>query len=77
MPWSFGDSDVVRIALQITAVAPFYAGLAYTAGALAESRDVLHRVFSRPSMAPEPEMTRTHDESEQDQQSERPVHEVN
>ena len=77
MPWSFADSDLVRIALQMTAVAPFYAGLAYTAGALAGLRDVFRRFFSHPSVASDPEMTRTHDEPEQDQQSERPVHEVN
>lgn len=77
MPWSFGDPDFVRIALQMTAVAPFYSGLAYTAGALAGTRHVLLRVFSRPTMALEPEMNRTHDESEKGQQLEKPIHEAN
>ena len=39
----FGGVDPVRVALQMSVVAPFYAGLAYTAGALAAT----HRLFGR------------------------------
>lgn len=71
IPPFFGGGDFVRIALQMTTVAPFYAGVAYTAGAVAGSRDVLHKVFSRPEL----DVSRT-DESELVRESEKPVQEL-
>jgi hypothetical protein len=40
------DSDPVRIALQIFVTAPFYAGLAYTAGASIKRLQLLERLFA-------------------------------
>ena len=50
----FGGVDPVRIAQQMTVVAPFYAGLAYSIGAVAEKHNVLEKLFGRaPSMQPQ------------------------
>jgi hypothetical protein len=74
----FGGVDPVRFALQTLAVAPFYAGLAYTAGALAAKHDLLKRIFGSSPMQPEPEMTQTekHAEGSVADESEKRVHEL-
>lgn len=66
----FGGVDPIRVAQQMTVVAPFYAGLAYSVGALAGKRHLLDRGFSPSSMQVEPEPVET-------DQSEKPVHEIN
>lgn len=74
----FGGVDPVRVALQMSVVAPFYAGLAYSAGAIAAKRDLLKRIFGSGPMQPEPEWTQTEkraDDSVADE-SEKPVHEL-
>jgi hypothetical protein len=75
----FGGVDPVRIALQMSTVAPFYAALAYSAGALAAKRDLLKRIFSSSPMQPEPERTQTEKRAEGSvaDESETPVHELN
>jgi hypothetical protein len=75
----FGGVDPVRVALQTSAVAPFYAALAYTAGALAAKHDLLKRIFGSSPMQPEPEMTETEKRAESSvaDESEKPVHEGN
>src|ERR1700686_2731741 len=60
----FGGVDPVRVALQTSAVAPFYVGLADTAGALAEKHDLLKRIFGTSPMQPEPELTQTEKRAE-------------
>jgi hypothetical protein len=72
----FGGVDPVRVALQTSAVAPFYAGLAYTAGSLAAKHDLLKRIFGSSPMQPEPEMTQTEKGAEGSvaDASEKPVH---
>jgi hypothetical protein len=74
----FGGVDPVRVALQTSAVAPFYAGLAYTAGALAAKHDLLKRIFGSSPMQPEPEMTQTGKRAEGSvaDESENAVHEL-
>jgi hypothetical protein len=66
----FGGVDPIRVALQMTVVAPFYSGLAYSVGALAGKRNLVERVFPHSSMKVEPEPIET-------DQSEKPVHEIN
>jgi len=66
----FGGVDPIRIAQQMSVVAPFYAGLAYSVGALAGKRHLLDRVFPHSSMQVEPEATETN-------QSEKPATELN
>jgi hypothetical protein len=51
----FGGVDPIRVALQMTVVAPFYSGLAYSVGALADKRNFLDRVFRRSPIQDEPE----------------------
>jgi hypothetical protein len=52
--------DPLRVAQQMFVVAPFYAGLAYSIGALAARRNLLKRLFEHfPTMQLEPEITRT------------------
>jgi len=56
----FGGVDPVRVAQQMFVVAPFYAGLAYSIGALAERHNLLKRLFEHsPTRQPEPETTQT------------------
>lgn len=58
----FGGADPVRVALQMSVIAPFYAGLAYSAGAIIATRHLLERVFPNRPMEDaedEPEMTAT------------------
>jgi hypothetical protein len=66
----FGGVDPIRIAQQMTVVAPFYSGLAYSVGALAGKHHLLDGVFRRSSMQIEPEPTETN-------QSEKPATELN
>jgi hypothetical protein len=75
---SFGGVDPVRVALQISVVAPFYAGLAYSAGAIAARHDLLKRIFGSSPVQPEPEGTQTerHTEDSAADESEKPVHEL-
>ena len=54
----FGGVDPIRVAAQIVVVAPFYAGLAYSAGAFSATHD-LRRVFGASSAQPEREVTST------------------
>lgn len=52
--------DLGRLVLQMFVVAPFYAGLAYSIGALAERHNLLKRPFEHsPTMQPETEITQT------------------
>jgi len=66
----FGGVDPIRVAQQMTVVAPFYAGLAYSVGALAGKRHLLDGVFRRSPMQVEPGATET-------DQSEKPIHKLN
>jgi len=49
-------SDPVRIAAQMTVVAPFYSGIAYSVGALLEKRKVMERIVRGVLREPEPEV---------------------
>jgi hypothetical protein len=56
----FGGVDPVRVAQQMTVVAPFYAGLAYSIGALAARHNVSKKFLGpSPDMQPESEITQT------------------
>ena len=74
----FGGVDPVRVALQMSKVAPFYAGLAYSAGAIAAKHDLLKRIVGSRPMQPEPEWTQTEKRAEDSvaDESEKPVHEL-
>jgi hypothetical protein len=74
----FGGVDPVRVALQISAVAPFYSGVAYTVGALAATHNLLKRIFGRSPMQPEPEMIKTeeHAETSVANESENRIHDL-
>jgi len=63
----FGGVDPVRVALQMSLVAPFYAGLAYSAGAIAGKHNLLKRIFGHPTVQLEPET------AQQDQDIESPL----
>jgi len=67
----FGGVDPIRVALQISTVAPFYSGIAYTAGALAAKHNLLKRVFGHSPTQLEPEL-----KAEEHAGSESPVHGV-
>jgi hypothetical protein len=75
----FGGVDPVRVALQMSMVTPFYAGLAYTAGALAAKHDLLKRIFGSSPTQSEPEMTQTEKPAEGSvaDEAEKRVHELN
>jgi hypothetical protein len=53
----FGGVDPIRTVDQMFVVAPFYAGLAYSAGAFAANHDLLGRIFGSSRMHPETETT--------------------
>jgi len=73
----FGDVDPVRVALQMSAVAPFYSGLAYTVGAVAATHNLLERIFGHSRVQSELEMkTEEQPEASVANESERPVHEL-
>jgi hypothetical protein len=42
---AFGSDDAVRLVQQMFVLAPFYAGLAYSIGALAARQDLLRKLF--------------------------------
>jgi hypothetical protein len=44
--WNLSASDPVRVLAQMTVTAPFYAGIAYSAGALASKYDLLTKLSS-------------------------------
>ena len=73
----FGGVDPIRVAQQMAVVAPFYAGLAYSVGALVGTRNLLDRVFRRSPVQGEPEPQETREQSEPARESEKPVHELN
>jgi hypothetical protein len=57
MPTFFGGGDPVRVTEQIDVVAPFYAGVAYSIGALAATHNLLERFFGHSrSVQTEPEL---------------------
>ncbi len=60
----FGGVDPHRVVEQITVVAPFYAGLAYSAGAFAATHDLLKRIFGNSGMQSETETTQTEERTE-------------
>jgi hypothetical protein len=51
----FGGTDPIRVAVQMTVVAPFYSGLAYSVGALAGKRNLFDQVFRHSPTQDEPE----------------------
>jgi hypothetical protein len=53
----FGGVDPVRVAQQMFVVAPFYAGLAYSFGAVAERYNALRRIFGHSGLQTESEVT--------------------
>jgi hypothetical protein len=58
----FAGVDPVRVAQQMFVVAPFYAGLAYSIGALAAKHNLLKKTFRHsPGMQPEYEERRGHE----------------
>lgn len=71
----FGGVDPIRVALQMLVVAPFYSGLAYSIGALAGKHALLDQIF-RPTLHVEPEAIEAQ-QSEYQEESEKPVHEIN
>ena len=71
----FGGVDPIRVALQITVVASFYSGLAYSVGALAGKHALLDQIF-RPSLQVEPQSIEAQ-QSEGQKESDKPVHEIN
>jgi hypothetical protein len=54
--YDFRGSDPVRVAAQMTVVAPFYSGIAYSVGALIEKRKVMERIVRSVLREPEPEV---------------------
>ena len=60
----FGGVDPIRVAEQMDFVAPFYASIAYSAGALTGRRNLLDRIFHRSSMQAERGMHQTEEQSE-------------
>jgi len=53
----FGGVDPLRVAEQLFVIAPFYAGLAYSVGALAAGHSVLQQLFGHvPGVQPESEV---------------------
>jgi len=71
----FGGVDPIRVALQMTVVAPFYSGLAYSVGALAGKHALLEQIF-RPTPHVEPDAIEAQ-QPEYQEESEKPVHEIN
>ena len=55
----FGGVDPIRVAQQMTVVAPFCAGLASSAGAIAARYDLLKKIFGNSRMQNEPETIAT------------------
>jgi hypothetical protein len=78
MPTFFAGGDPIRVAEQISVVAPFYAGLAYSAGAIAETHNLVKRFFDNSRMQPETETTEMEENAERHvlSEHEKPVHEL-
>lgn len=55
----FGGVDPIRVAEQIEVVAPFYAGLAYSAGAMVQTYDLAKKIFGSSPIPTETEATPT------------------
>jgi hypothetical protein len=55
----FGGVDPVRVAEQLTVIAPFYSGLAYSAGAIVGAHDLLKRIFGNSRLEAEAEPIQT------------------
>ncbi|MFZ1142066.1 MAG: hypothetical protein WAN76_23035 [Candidatus Sulfotelmatobacter sp.] len=54
----FVAGDLIRVVQQMVVVAPFYAGLAYSIGALAARHDIVKKLFGRsPRVQPESEIS--------------------
>src|SRR5258708_5709214 len=49
-------SDPARVVEQITVVAPFYSGIAYSMGAVAQKHDLVERIITALRRQPEPEL---------------------
>jgi hypothetical protein len=81
MPTLFtsGGADPVRVAEQIAVIAPFYAGLAYSAGAIAGAHDLLKRMFGNPRIQSENETVQTNENATgcDADEEERSAHDVN
>jgi hypothetical protein len=60
----FGGVDPIRVAEQLDVVAPFYAGIAYSAGALVGTRSLLDRIVRGSSMQADPGAHQTEEQSE-------------
>jgi hypothetical protein len=78
MPTFFAWGDPIRVAEQISVVAPFYAGVAYSAGAIAETHDLVKRFFGNSRMQPETETAKMEENAERRvvSEHEKPVHEL-
>jgi len=74
----FGGVDPIRVAEQIDVVAPFYAGLAYSAGAIAETHDLVKRIFGNSRIQPETETIQMEENAECRvvNEQEKPAHEL-
>ena len=74
----FGGVDPIRVAEQIDFVAPFYAGLAYSAGAVAETHDLVKRIFVNSRIQPETETIQMEENAEGRvvKEKEKPAHEL-
>lgn len=72
-------ADPIRVAAQVFVVVPFYSGLAYSIGALAERHHLLKKLFGHsPGMQPEPEITKQEKNDEgQIAEAENSAHELN
>jgi hypothetical protein len=72
-------ADPIRVAAQMFVVAPFYAGLAYSIGALAERRNLLKKLFGHPpTMQSDLEISQTEEmpEGSIENETEKTVHEL-
>lgn len=74
----FGGVDPMRAVQQMSVVAPFYSGLAYSGGAIAAAHHLSKQIFGSSPMQPEPQMTQTekHTEGCVADESEKPNHEL-
>ena len=78
MPTFFAVGDAIRVGEQISVVAPFYAGLAYSVGAIAETHDLVKKIFGNSGMRPETETTEMEENADRHivSEPEKPVHEL-
>lgn len=74
---AFGRVDPVRVARQMFAVAPFYSGLAYSAGALVATHNLLREILPHPPVETQSETNEAEDsEASFPDESEKPAHEL-